>query len=158
MPPTHKVSTCLWFDGTAEDAVHFYVSLIPNSRITNVLRPDPNGPPLLIHFELAGTPYQALNGGPQYVLNEAVSISVLTTDQAETDRLWDALLADGGIEHACCWLRDRFGLAWQVVPEALPRCLNDPDRAAAGRAMQAMMGMKKIDIAALERAFRGENA
>jgi predicted 3-demethylubiquinone-9 3-methyltransferase (glyoxalase superfamily) len=97
-----------------------------------------------------------LNGGPQYKFSEDTSISVTTADQAETDRLWSALTADGGSESQCAWLKDRFGLFWQIVPEVLPRLLVAPDRAAAGRAMAAMMGMRKIDIAALEAAFRGE--
>ena len=104
---------------------------------------------------LAGTPYQGLNGGPQHPFTEAASISVLTRDQAETDRLWAALLADGGAPKACGWLADRYGLCWQIIPEALPRLLGDPDPAAAGRVMEAMMGMVKIDIAGLETAHRG---
>jgi predicted 3-demethylubiquinone-9 3-methyltransferase (glyoxalase superfamily) len=150
-----KVATCLWFDGAAEEAARFYTSLIPDSEVTSVLRVTPDGPALLVTFTLAGTPFQALNGGPQHRLSEAVSISVSTKDQAETDRLWDALLADGGSPMACSWLTDRFGLCWQIVPEVLPRFLGSTDRAAAGRAMQAMMGMVKIDIAALEAAYRG---
>ncbi len=151
-----KVSTCLWFDGVAEDAASFYTSLIPDSRITNVFRPDPDAAPLLVEFTLAGAPYQALNGGPHYRLSEAVSIAVTTKDQAETDRLWSALLADGGRASQCGWLVDRFGLCWQIIPEALPRLLSAPDRAAAGRAMQAMLQMQKLDIARLEAAFRGD--
>jgi predicted 3-demethylubiquinone-9 3-methyltransferase (glyoxalase superfamily) len=153
---TAKVKTCLWFDNQGEAAARFYVSLLPESRIDSVFRPQPEGPPLVVEFTLAGTPYQALNGGPAYRLNEAASISVVTKDQAETDRLWAALTADGGAESRCGWLKDRFGLSWQIVPEALPRLLSDPDRAAADRAMQAMLKMGKIDIAALEAAFRGD--
>lgn len=151
-----KVSTCLWFDGNAEEAVSFYVSLIPDSRITDILRVSPDAPALLITFTLGGTPYQALNGGPQHRLSEAVSISVSTKDQEETDRLWAALTSNGGRESMCSWLEDRFGLSWQIVPEALPRLLGSSDRVVATRAMQAMMGMQKIDIAALEAAVRGE--
>jgi predicted 3-demethylubiquinone-9 3-methyltransferase (glyoxalase superfamily) len=103
---------------------------------------------------LAGTPYQGLNGGPQHPHTEAASISVATRDQAETDRLWEALLADGGQPNACGWLADRYGLCWQIIPEALPRLLADPDPAASARVMQAMMGMVKIDIAGLEAAHR----
>ena len=150
-----KVSTCLWFDGDAEEAARFYTSLIPDSRITSIARLAPDGPALMVGFTLGGTPFQALNGGPQYQFSEAASISVSTRDQEETDRLWSALTADGGSESQCAWLKDRFGLSWQIVPEALPRLLSSPDRAAAGRAMQAMLGMRKIDIAALEAAFRG---
>ncbi len=150
-----KVRTCLGFRDQAEDAARFYVSLLPGSEIESVFRPDPSGPALMATFTLAGTPYQALNMGEYAKLTGAVSISVLTKDQAETDRLWAALLADGGAEIQCGWLTDRFGVSWQIVPEILPRLLTAPDRAAAGRAMQAMMGMVKLDIAALEAAFRG---
>jgi predicted 3-demethylubiquinone-9 3-methyltransferase (glyoxalase superfamily) len=109
-----------------------------------------------VTFTLGGAPFQALNGGPKYEFTEAASISVITRDQAETDRLWEALIADGGSESQCAWLKDRFGLSWQIVPEVLPRLLGAADRQAADRAMQAMLLMRKIDIAALERAFRGE--
>lgn len=155
MPDHPKVATCLWFNGNAEEAVNFYVTLLPDSRVTHVLRMAPDGPAVMVEFTLGGTPYLALNGGPAFTLTEAVSISVLTKDQAETDRLWSILTSNGGRESQCCWLKDRYGLSWQIVPEALIRCLRAPDRAAAGRAMQAMMGMQKIDIAALEAAFRG---
>ncbi len=151
-----KVATCLWFDGNAEEAATFYTSLIPDSSITSVARVDPNGPALMVHFLLGGVPFQALNGGPKFTFTEAASISVATEDQAETDRLWEALVADGGSESRCAWLKDRFGLSWQIVPAALPRLLASPDRAAANRAMQAMLGMRKIDVAALEAAYRGE--
>ena len=151
-----KVATCLWFDGNAEEAAGFYTSLIPDSRITSIMRLHPDGPALIVGFTLGGAPFQALNGGPQYKFSEATSISVTTAGQEETDRLWAALMAGGGSESQCAWLKDRFGLSWQIVPEALPRLLGSPDRAAAGRAMQAMLGMRKIDIAALEAAFRGE--
>jgi len=150
-----KVATCLWFDDKGEEAARFYVSLLPDSEVTHVLRMMPDGQALLVEFTLLGTPYQALNGGPGITLTEAVSISVTTPDQAETDRLWAALIADGGSEIECGWLRDRFGLCWQVVPEALPRLLADPDRAAAERVMAAMQTMRKIDVAALETAFNG---
>lgn len=144
-----KVRTCLWFDSNGEEAAEFYVSIVPGSAIEVV-----SGP--VVELSLAGTPYTFLNGGPQYKLSPAASIVVRTADQAETDRLWTALLADGGEESRCAWLIDRFGVSWQVVPDALPRLLGAEDREAAGRAMQAMMRMGKIDIAALETAFRGE--
>lgn len=150
-----RVRTCLWFDGNAGEAADYYVSLIPDSTIDGEFRPDPEGPPLLINFSLGGTPYQALNGGPQFNFTEAASISVLCRDQQETDLLWDALIAGGGEESQCGWLKDRFGLSWQIVPEALPRLLSDPDREAADRAMRAMLRMRKIDIAGLEAAHRG---
>ena len=151
-----KVRTCLWFDGKGEEAAEFYVSLLPDSKIDSVSRAEPSKPPLIVELTLAGAPYMFLNGGPHYKLSPAASIAVRTVDQAETDRLWEALLADGGEESMCGWLTDRFGVSWQVVPDALPRMLGAEDREAAGRATQAMLQMKKIDIAALEAAFRGE--
>lgn len=150
-----KVRTCLWFESGGEEAANFYVSLLPDSRIESVYRPAAEGPALVVAFRLGGAPYQALNGGPHYSLSPAVSISVATQDQAETDRLWEALLQDGGSESQCGWLTDRFGLSWQVVPEILPRLLQDPDREAANRAMQAMLSMRRIDIAKLQAAFEG---
>lgn len=152
---TTRIRTCLWFDGNGEDAATFYVPLFPDSRIESLFSPEPQGPPLVVNFTLGGVPYQALNGGPEFKLSEAVSISVATRDQAETDKLW-AVLCEGGCESKCGWLTDRFGLSWQIVPEALPRLLSAPDREAAGRAMQAMLKMRKIDIAALEAAFRDQ--
>jgi predicted 3-demethylubiquinone-9 3-methyltransferase (glyoxalase superfamily) len=150
-----KVRTCLWFDDQAEEAAAFYVSLLPDSRIESASRPKQDGPALVVEFTLAGTPYQALNGGPHFAFTEAASIVVMTEDQAETDRLWDALVADGGRESQCGWLKDRYGLSWQIVPRALVRLLSDPDREAAGRAMDAMLKMRKIDIAGLEAAHAG---
>lgn len=150
-----KVRTCLLFDGNVREAADFYVSLIPDSAIENTVRPDPDGPPLVIEFSLGGAPFMALDGGDWASHTGAASISVLTEDQAETDRLWAALTADGGAGGRCGWLTDRFGVSWQIVPEAMPRMLADPDRAAAGRAMDAMRTMGRLDIAALEAAFRG---
>ncbi|MEZ4224755.1 MAG: VOC family protein [Polyangiaceae bacterium] len=150
-----KVRTCFWFDGNGAEAAEFYVSLLPDSRIESRSTLEPAKPPLVIMLSLAGTPYMFLNGGPQYKLSPAASIAVGTADQAETDRLWDALVADGGQESMCGWLVDRFGVSWQLVPDALPRLLGAEDREAAGRAMQAMLKMRKIDIATLEAAFAG---
>lgn len=155
MQTTPKVRTCLWYDGQAEEAARFYVSLVADSRIENVFHPTPGAPALLVDFTLAGTPYQGLNGGPQYRLTEAASISVITEDQAETDRLWTALTANGGQESRCAWLKDRFGLSWQIVPRRLIELMSDPDRAAAGRVQKAILAMSKIDVAALEAAHRG---
>ena len=152
-----KVRTCLWFDDQIENAANFYVSLMPDSVIENTVQPDPDGHPLVIEFTIGGTPFMLLNGGPMFTHSEAASISVLTEDQDETDRLWSALTADGGGEGQCGWLKDRYGVSWQVVPKTMPRLLSDPDREAAGRVMQAMMTMKKIDIAALQTAFNGKN-
>ena len=150
-----KVRTCLWFEANGEEAAAFYVSLLPDSRIESSFRKSEAEPPLVVNFTLCGTPYQVLNGGPHYKLTAAASISVTTADQAETDRLWQALTADGGKEIQCGWLVDRFGLSWQIVPEAFPRLLGGPDKAGAARAFQAMLGMIKLDIAALEAAYSG---
>ncbi|MAL57312.1 MULTISPECIES: VOC family protein [Brevundimonas] len=153
-----KIVPCLWFDGEAEAATAFYVSLLPDSRITAVNRSPvdtPSGPAgsvLTVQFVLAGREYLALNGGPNFRFTEAVSFMVMTEDQAETDRLWDALTADGGRENACGWLKDRWGLSWQITPRRLVELTTDPDPARAKAAMQAMMEMIKIDVAALERA------
>ena len=156
-----KISPCLWFDGNAEEAARFYTSLFPNSRIDRVDRSPadtpsgPEGAVLTVNFTLAGRSYIGLNGGPDFKFNEAVSFSIDCDDQAEVDRLWDALLADGGEPSVCGWLRDRFGLSWQVVPRQLPEMLNSTDRAGAKRAMEAMLKMVKIDVAELERAYSG---
>ena len=148
-----KVRTCLWFEKNGLEAARFYVSLLPDSRLEKDYAAGAD--PLTIEFRLAGAPYQILNGGPHYKLSPAASISVTTEDQAETDRLWSALVADGGAESMCGWLVDRFGVSWQIVPRQLIRMLTDSDREAAGRARDAMMRMKRIDIAALEAAFNG---
>jgi predicted 3-demethylubiquinone-9 3-methyltransferase (glyoxalase superfamily) len=151
-----RVTTCLWFDGRAEEAADFYVSLIPHSHIGDIARLEAGGPALMVEFTLGGAPFQALNGGPAFAFSEAASISVSTKNQKETDRLWEALLAEGGSESQCGWLKDRFGLSWQIVPEVLPKLLFSEDRTASQRAMQAMLEMRKIDIAALEAAWRGD--
>lgn len=156
MTAAAKVRTCLWFDSRGEEAARFYVSLLPDSRIETVSRPDPDGPALTVDFILGGAPYQVLNGGPHFTQTPAASISVLTKDQAETDALWSTLVAGGGKDGQCGWLTDRFGVSWQIVPEALLEMLGAPDRAAAARANEAMLKMGKIDVAALESAFRGD--
>ena len=155
MNSTTSVRTCLWFDGQGEEAARFYVSLLPGSAIESVHRPAPDGPALIVEFSLAGAPYMILNGGPKYTHTPAASISVSTEDQETTDRLWAALTADGGRESQCGWLVDRFGVSWQVVPRAAVRLLRDGDREAVGRAQAAMLRMRKLDVAALEAAFRG---
>lgn len=152
-----KITPCLWFDGNAEEAVYFYTSLFKNSKIVQTLRcgeagPYPKGTVLLIHFQLAGQDFQALNGGPQFKFNQAISLSVDCEDQREVDELWAKLTADGGQPSQCSWLTDKFGLSWQIVPRRLPQLLNDKDPEKAKRAMQAMMKMSKIDVAELERA------
>lgn len=153
-----KVRTCLWFDTEGEEAANFYVSLLPDSFVETASRPDPNGPTLAVEFTLAGAPYMTLNGGPHFDHSPAASISVLTKDQTETDRLWEALTRDGGTPGQCGWLTDRFGVSWQIVPEVLPRLMTADDTEAAQRAHAAMLTMDKIDIAALEAAFKGECA
>ncbi|PZU72336.1 MAG: hypothetical protein DI531_13175 [Brevundimonas sp.] len=153
-----KIVPCLWFDGEAEAAAAFYVGLLPDSRVTAVNRSPVDTPSgvagsvLTVQFVLAGREYLALNGGPNFRFTEAVSFMVMTEDQAETDRLWNALIADGGRENACGWLKDRWGLSWQITPRRLMELTTDPNPARAKAAMQAMMGMIKIDIAALDRA------
>ena len=158
MTDNPKVVTCFWYDGHAEEAAQFYVSLIPDSQITRRVTAGADQPCVMVEFHLAGTPYQALNGGPQYQPNEAASISVTTHDQDETDELWNKLTADGGKEGSCGWLKDRFGVSWQIVPRVLTDLITHEDQIAAGRAVQAMFGMKKIVIAELEAAFNGDAA
>jgi predicted 3-demethylubiquinone-9 3-methyltransferase (glyoxalase superfamily) len=154
-----KISPCLWFDGVAEEAAEFYTSLFPNSRIDSVDRAPgdtpsgPKGSVLTVPFTLAGRSYIALNGGPDFKFNEAISLSIDCEDQAEVDRYWDALIANGGEPSVCGWLKDRFGVSWQVIPRQLPQLLASPDRDAAERVLQAMLKMTKIEVAELERAF-----
>lgn len=155
-----RISPCLWFDGEAEEAARFYVSLLPDSRIDRVMISPvdtpgvPAGQALLVEFTLAGLSYQALNGGPNHRFTPAISLSVSCEDQEEVDRLW-AALTDGGREIMCGWLEDRYGLSWQIVPEGFIAIMNDPDRTKAERAMAAMMDMVKLDLAALRRAAAG---
>ena len=155
-----KVTPFLWFDDQAEQAAELYVSLIPNSKITSVSRygeagPGEKGKAMTVSFDLDGLPVTALNGGPTFPFTEAFSFSVACEDQAEVDRYWKALTADGGQESQCGWLKDRFGLSWQIVPKALPRLLGDQDRGRANRAMKAMLKMKKLVVADLEAAAAG---
>ncbi|NJN64963.1 MAG: VOC family protein [Acidobacteria bacterium] len=140
------VAMCLWYDGNAEEAARFYTSLIPRSEVVSVS-------PVVVTFTLDGVPFQALNGGPQFKHTEAASISVTTKSQEDTDRLWNALTADGGSEGRCAWLKDRFGVSWQIVPHVLQELLSSSNRTAADRVLQAMLRMTKIDIGALEAAF-----
>lgn len=160
MSAAQKITTFLWFDGQAEEAATHYTSLFADSRILDVSRygeagPGPAGSVMTVTFQLAGQRYIALNGGPLYAFTEAVSLLVDCADQAEVDRLWSQLSA-GGQEQMCGWLKDRFGLSWQIIPSALMELMQDEDRARAGRVMQAMLGMRKIDVAGLLRAARGE--
>ena len=155
-----KITTCLWFDGKAEEAARFYVSLLPDSRIDTVMpymMDMPGGKPgdtMLVTFTLAGLSYMALNGGPHFQFSPAISFIVDCADQAEVDRLWDTLL-DGGSPMQCGWLTDRYGVAWQIVPTALGEMMKDKDPAKVQRVTQAMLKMVKIDIAALRKAYDG---
>jgi predicted 3-demethylubiquinone-9 3-methyltransferase (glyoxalase superfamily) len=147
----------LWFDDQAEAAAELYTSVFPNSKVTNVSRygsagPRPGGTAMTVEFELDGEQFVALNGGPEYTFTEAVSFQVSCKDQDEVDHYWSKLTEGGGEEGPCGWLKDRFGLSWQIVPEALPKLLGDPDPERAQRAMAAMLKMKKIQIDELERA------
>jgi predicted 3-demethylubiquinone-9 3-methyltransferase (glyoxalase superfamily) len=157
---TQKVTPCLWFDGQAEQAARYYVSLLPDSRIDQVFRSPadtPSGPAgmvLAVQFTLAGNKFHGLNGGPQFPFTEAVSFEIACENQAEVDRLW-AALCDGGTPSQCGWLKDRWGLSWQIVPARLFQLLADPDPDRARRAMQAMLKMTKLNIAELERAADG---
>ena len=151
-----KITPWLWFDTQSEDAATFYTSLFDHSRITGVDRsglaePGPAGSVMTVSFELEGQPMVALNGGPQFAFTEAISFQVNCESQDEVDRLWKAL-TDGGEEGQCGWCKDRFGVSWQIVPSRLHELLSDPDPERSQRAMRAMFEMKKIDIAALERA------
>ncbi|CAN5635908.1 VOC family protein [soil metagenome] len=157
-----KVYPCLWFDGNAEEAANFYVTLLPDSRIDKVWHSPaetPSGPAgmvLTVDFTFGGQQFQGLNGGPDFNFNESVSFVVECEDQAEVDRLWDALIADGGEPGPCGWLKDRYGLSWQIVPRELNEMMEDPDTEAARRAMEAMLQMGKLDIAELRRAFESQ--
>jgi len=152
--------TCLWFDTQAEEAATFYTGVFPGAMLGAVHRhteagPGPAGSVLLVEFELNGQKFSALNGGPQFTFNEAVSIVVPCADQAEVDHYWDRL-SDGGQEIACGWLKDRYGLCWQIVPAVFFEMIADPDAAKVTRVMQAMMAMTKFDIAGLEKAYTGQ--
>jgi predicted 3-demethylubiquinone-9 3-methyltransferase (glyoxalase superfamily) len=152
---------CLWFDGTAEEAATFYTTLLPESHVDKIWRSPadtPSGPAgmvLTVDFTLAGQRFQGLNGGPEFTFNEAVSFVIECEDQAEVDRLWDALTTNGGEPGPCGWLKDRFGLSWQIVPRRLGELVEDADPERARRAMEAMLEMGKIDVAELERAADG---
>ena len=156
-----NIAPCLWFDDNAEEAVNYYVSIFSNSAINHVMRwgdgwgehgEGKQGKVLAINFTIEGRPYKALNGGPHFKFNEAVSFFVECKDQAEVDMFWDKLTANGGAPSQCGWLKDRFGLSWQIVPARLMALMTDLDKARATRVTQAMLKMQKIDVAALERA------
>jgi predicted 3-demethylubiquinone-9 3-methyltransferase (glyoxalase superfamily) len=151
-----KITPCLWFDTDGEDAARFYTSVFPNSKITEVTRygsagPRSEGTVMTVVFELDGQEFLALNGGPQFTFGEAISFQVFCESQDEVDAYWSKL-SDGGEQGPCGWLKDRFGLSWQIVPTVLPQLLADPDAAKSQRVMQAMLGMNKIQIDQLEQA------
>ena len=153
-----NITPCLWFDDQGEEAANFYVSIVERSRILEVSRygegaPVPAGTAMVVEFELDGLRLQALNGGPAFNFTEAISLSIAAPTQADIDRLWDALTADGGEPGRCGWLKDKYGLSWQVVPPRLSELLSDPDPAKAGAVMQAMLPMGKLDLGALEAAY-----
>jgi 2-polyprenyl-6-hydroxyphenyl methylase/3-demethylubiquinone-9 3-methyltransferase len=156
-----KNTICLWYDGTAEEAANFYARTFPNSKAGAVHRAPGDYPAgkqgdvLIVEFTVMGLPCIGLNGGPAIKHNEAFSFQVITDDQSETDRLWQAIVGGGGAESECGWCKDRWGVSWQITPRVLMDALSDPDRAAAKRAFDSMMGMKKIDVAAIESARRG---
>ena len=155
-----KIAPCLWFDGEAEEAAKFYASLLPDSRIDHVQKNVTDSPAgkagsvLVVKFTLAGQRFLALNGGTRFEYTPAISFMVDCADQAEVDRLWDGL-SQGGAVVQCGWLRDRYGVSWQIVPNVLPQLLGDPDPAKAQRVMQAMLQMVKLDIAGLQAAHAG---
>ncbi|MEZ4562292.1 MAG: VOC family protein [Thermomicrobiales bacterium] len=153
-----KITPFLWFNDNAEEAAAFYLAVFPNSKLTDVARMGEGGPALTVAFTLDGEDFVGLNGGPVHAFTEAVSFVIDCETQEEVDHYWEALTADGGQPGDCGWLKDRFGLSWQVVPRRLPELLTDPDPTRAQRAMQAMMQMHKIDIAVLEAAANGEPA
>jgi predicted 3-demethylubiquinone-9 3-methyltransferase (glyoxalase superfamily) len=162
MTTKHKqtITTYLWFDGNAEEAVELYTSIFPSSRVTQVARwaeggPAPAGSVMNIAFELDGQAFIALNGGPQFRFTPAVSLFVSCESQAEVDAYWARFLGAGGKATACGWLEDRFGLSWQIIPTELVTLMSDPDPKRAGRVAQALMAMQKIDVAALRRAHAG---
>ena len=163
---TSKIVPCIWFDSQGEEAAKYYIEIFPNSRIVDVSRyPEvgqevhgqPAGKVLTVDFELAGQRFTALNGGPQFKLSEAISFQIMVDSQEELDRYWNYLAQGGPVEaQQCGWVKDKFGLSWQVVPTAMIAMLQDPDKAKVNRAFKAMLEMKKLDIAALQRAFDGK--
>ena len=155
-----KITTFLWYDDQAEEAAKFYTSLFKNSKITDVARYSEAGPGKLgsvmtVVFELEGQEFIALNGGPEFKFTEAISLMVECEDQEEVDQLWEKLTADGGQEQACGWLKDKYGLCWQIIPRGFLELVTDPDRDKSSRAMQAMFNMKKLDLKSARKAYEG---
>ncbi|MCA8979826.1 MAG: VOC family protein [Planctomycetes bacterium] len=161
MSSTQKITTFLWYDGDAEEAAHYYASVFDDASVLDPVRtPEEMAsdapPPMLVSFEIAGQRFMALNGGPQFHFTEAVSLYVDCADQAEVDRYWNRFIDDGGEPSMCGWLKDKYGLSWQIIPTDLQRFIGDPDPEKAGRAIQAMLKMSKIDVEALRAAHAGE--
>ncbi|MEU5591925.1 VOC family protein [Streptomyces sp. NPDC020298] len=160
---TDGFTTCLWFDGQAEEAAHFYVSVFKNSGIGRITRgneavpgPGPAGSVLTVEFTANGQKFVALNGGPQFTFDEAISFQIMCSDQEEIDHYWNALTENGGEGGPCGWLKDRYGVSWQVVYDRLIHMIGDPDQERATRTTRAMMSMGKLDVAELDRAYAGE--
>jgi predicted 3-demethylubiquinone-9 3-methyltransferase (glyoxalase superfamily) len=158
MPQVQKISPFLWFDTQAEEAVNFYVSLFQDSKVLRVVRygdagPGPKGSVMTVEFQLAGQHFMSLNGGPSHKFTEAISLMVHASSQQEVDTLWSKLTANGGEESYCGWLKDRYGLSWQIVPTRFMQMIQDPDQVRVGRVFEAMMKMRKFDIPTLEKAY-----
>jgi predicted 3-demethylubiquinone-9 3-methyltransferase (glyoxalase superfamily) len=162
---TQKITPCLWFDGNADEAAAFYTSIFKNSEVGSSSKYDEKsaevvgqkeGSTMVVEFEIAGQKFVGLNGGPQFKFNEAVSFMISCKDQAEIDYFWNRLTADGGEESQCCWLKDKFGLSWQVIPANLNKIIGGPDRAGAERATAALLNMRKPDIQTLQDAYDGK--
>jgi predicted 3-demethylubiquinone-9 3-methyltransferase (glyoxalase superfamily) len=156
-----NVSTCLWFDGQAEEAARFYTSVVKNSRVDDIVPygdagPGEKGSVMVVMFELDGQQFIGLNGGPQFTFDEAISIHITCDSQQEIDELWQQLTVDGGAEGPCGWLKDKYGLSWQIDSRALHEMITSPDQEGATRAANAMLGMKKLDVQALQDAFDGQ--
>jgi predicted 3-demethylubiquinone-9 3-methyltransferase (glyoxalase superfamily) len=168
MATNQSITPCLWFDSQAEEAARFYIGIFKNSKLGKISRytdagrevhGQPGGKVMTVEFELNGQPFTALNGGPQFKFNEAVSFQIMCRDQEEVDYYWNKLTPSGDPNaQQCGWLKDKFGLSWQVVPTRLVELMSDSDREKAGRTMEALLKMKKLDIAELERAHDGETA
>jgi predicted 3-demethylubiquinone-9 3-methyltransferase (glyoxalase superfamily) len=157
----NRITPCLWFDGNAEEAANFWTRILPDSQINKVHRAVADNPStsegavLTVEFTLSGSPFVGLNGGPEFTFSEAISFQIDCADQAEVDRYWDELTADGGQPGACGWLKDRFGVSWQIIPSRMNELLQGSDPEGARRAMQAMLQMGKLDVAELEAAYAG---
>jgi predicted 3-demethylubiquinone-9 3-methyltransferase (glyoxalase superfamily) len=156
-----RITPCLWFDACAEEAAEFYASVFPDCQVASVTRSPADNPStragdvLMVSFTIGGQPFTALNGGPQFRFTEAVSFEIDCADQAEVDRYWDALVRGGGEHSMCGWLKDRFGVSWQVVPRQIADYLGGPDAEGSRRAMEAMLQMQKLEVEALRRAYEG---